>query len=581
MYRDRFNKRFIRVLLSIFICCLGTTTLHADIEFDDFFNNHQVAMLLIEPKSGRIVQANKEALQLYGYQKEELEMMRIDQINDFTPQQIQQEMQKANAQNRNYFIFRHRKKNGETILVEVHSHPYKIGSTPYLLSMVIDISAQRLQQSDKWYYQSLLEEQVSEQTRKLQEAHTAKMKMFFIASFVLMASIAMLLYFLFKQKRLTKQLQEKRIQLQQSHNRYFSLLNSMDDIVFIKDASLKYVLFNTALEKFFDLPKEQIYNKTDFDLMDKKIAAQCYSSDIDVIKNNTLTITQEMIDNRVYETKKFPVSLGDNTVGLGSIISDITRQYNYEKKIKQLNTTLRQEIEKKVKQISQKDKLLQEQAKLAAMGEMIGAIAHQWRQPLNALSINIQNLDDDYADGLIDERFLQKFIEKQTQTINFMSKTIDDFRNFFKVQKHKEVFDVMRIIQEVQKLLHAQLLNSNITLRIDGEGFEYESYKGEFQQVILNIINNSKDAIMDKNTEGLITIVLEPKSKTITVTDNGGGVDEKIIDRIFEPYFSTKQQGKGTGIGLHMSRTIITEHMNGTIVAHNVTDGLEITIGLD
>ena len=258
--------------------------------------------------------------------------------------------------------------------------------------------------------------------------------------------------------------------------------------------------------------------------------------------------------------------------GVGLIFA--YREMLSKKRMQLLNESLETEVKKQVDELSQKDKLLQEQAKLAAMGEMISAIAHQWRQPLNALNINIQNLDDDYEDGLIDQEFIEAFIQRQVDTINFMSKTIDDFRDFFKTDKEKVLFHMQEVVQNVAHLIEAQLKNHNISVKIEGEDFEIKGYKSEMQQVILNIISNSKDAMIEKEVAGDIVVTLDAKNKIVKICDCGGGVSEEILGRIFEPYFTTKEQGKGTGIGLHMSRIIVVEHMDGNIVASNSNKGL-------
>ncbi|MGM0624122.1 MAG: cache domain-containing protein, partial [Campylobacterota bacterium] len=265
--------------------------------------------------------------------------------------------------------------------------------------------------------------------------------------------------------------------------------------------------------------------------------------------------------------------------GVGLIFS--YREMLSKRKMQELNESLETEVKKQVNELSQKDKLLQEQAKLAAMGEMISAIAHQWRQPLNALNINIQNLDDDYEDGLINEQFVSEFIDKQTTTIRFMSKTIDDFRDFFKTDKEKTVFNIQEVIVNVEHLVAAQLKNHNIEIVIKGDDFAVSGYKNEMQQVILNIISNSKDAMIEKTTGGQIIVYLDAANKKVKICDGGGGVNEEILGRIFEPYFTTKEQGKGTGIGLHMSRIIVVEHMGGNIKAYNSDRGLcmEVSFG--
>ena len=158
-----------------------------------------------------------------------------------------------------------------------------------------------------------------------------------------------------------------------------------------------------------------------------------------------------------------------------------------------------------------------------------------------------------------------------------MSKTIDDFRNFFKIDKEKQTFSVKEAIVETLSLQSAQFKNRNIEVEVIGKDFSFFSYKGEFQQVILNLLNNAKDAILERNIElGKITITLDPKF--ITLEDNAGGIDPAIIERIFEPYFTTKEQGEGTGIGLYMSKMIIEKNMGGVLRVVNTDIGAQFII---
>ena len=150
--------------------------------------------------------------------------------------------------------------------------------------------------------------------------------------------------------------------------------------------------------------------------------------------------------------------------------------------------------------------------------------------------------------------------------IKFMSKTIEDFRNFFTPSKEKKEFDIKTSIQKVVDIQQAQLKNHNIELEIIGDSFTVNGYESEFKQVILNIINNAKDAIIDdKIKDGKITIELNKQTKSIKIKDNANGIPKEIRDRIFEPYFTTKEEGKGTGIGLYMSKIIIEKNLGGTL----------------
>lgn len=253
-----------------------------------------------------------------------------------------------------------------------------------------------------------------------------------------------------------------------------------------------------------------------------------------------------------------------------SFVVDITEY-------KQLQSNLEQRVQTHVQEIEQKNQMLGQQHKLVAMGEMIGAISHQWRQPLNALSINIQNLEDDYQEGLVDEEFIVSFVTHNHNIIEYMSKTIDDFRNFFRIDKEKQSFSVHKTITEALHLQSAQLRNYFIDIELLGEDFTLYTFKSEFQQVLLNLISNARDAIIErKHLDGKITITTT--ASCVRIEDNGGGIDESVLERIFEPYFTTKEQGKGIGLGLYISKMIVEQHMGGALRAHNSAQGACFTL---
>ena len=265
------------------------------------------------------------------------------------------------------------------------------------------------------------------------------------------------------------------------------------------------------------------------------------------------------------------------------ILAKKNRELNqYSKKIKEINRGLKEKIEKAVEENTKNLKILQQQSKLAAMGEMIGMIAHQWRQPLNALALNIQFLPEMIEDGC-DKKAIKKieeFSSKNMETIKFMSHTIDDFRNFFKKDKEKTEFDIKEEINRVLDMQKSQLEMHNIKLITDLKPIKIVGFKNEFKQVILNLISNAKDAIRKKNRKGFIKISNYENSSevVITIEDNGGGINEDIIEKIFEPYFTTKET-QGTGVGLYMSNEII-KRMGGEIEANNIENGAKFTIRL-
>ncbi len=293
---------------------------------------------------------------------------------------------------------------------------------------------------------------------------------------------------------------------------------------------------------------------------------------------------QAMVLQRSEQVNRWLLLIGGGLVLIAALLAYLTGRYiSWQQMVlakaqAEHNRLLEQQVVIKTEENIKQLELLQQQSKMAAMGEMIGAIAHQWRQPLNELSIRIQKLKMHYAKHEIDEAFIQSFIEKNKTTIRFMSHTIDDFRNFFRVDKEKLPFEVKKSVEEVLNIQQAQLKNHNIQLQLQGEGFVVNGFKTEFQQVMMNVIANAKDAVMMAASEQpMIWISLQPGMKQVQVQDNGGGVDAELLPRIFEPYFTTKPEGQGTGLGLYMSRQII-QNMQGRLMAENQPQGLQLTI---
>ncbi len=254
-------------------------------------------------------------------------------------------------------------------------------------------------------------------------------------------------------------------------------------------------------------------------------------------------------------------------------INDIT-------KIKVSQEELKLKVKKELDKNRNKDKLLIQQSKLAAMGEMIGAIAHQWRQPLNNVSLIFQFLRDNYENTKIKKELLLKYFTKANTQINYMSDTIDDFRNFYKPSKSMEKFDIKTAFESTLELISAQLKDENICLNINVQSLIFKSYENELKQSLLNILNNAKDAILSKKSteefEAYINIDVkrEKNNLTISLSNNGGIIQNDIINRVFEPYFTTKFETQGTGIGLYMTKIIIETNMHGKIEVKNIKDGV-------
>lgn len=230
------------------------------------------------------------------------------------------------------------------------------------------------------------------------------------------------------------------------------------------------------------------------------------------------------------------------------------------------------------KEKKEQNKLMIQNTKMAAMGEMISNIAHQWRQPLNLVSMYCISLERKFQKGDLDEKYFEDFVQKINKTVGQMSDTIDDFSNFFKPNKQRELFDIGPMINEVLNMLGSTLRDNEIMVCFDPQlSYKYNGYKNELKHIIFNLINNSKDAIQINNIqEGkiLVTLLEEKNNIIIRIEDNGGGIKPEIIDRVFEPYFTTKHKANGTGIGLYMCKMIIEESLGGTIRIFNHHEGV-------
>jgi len=252
------------------------------------------------------------------------------------------------------------------------------------------------------------------------------------------------------------------------------------------------------------------------------------------------------------------------------MVRDVTKEKLYKEELESLNQGLQDKVEHELAQRREQEQLIIQQSKLAALGEMIGAIAHQWRQPLNALSLNVQDTLDAYQYGEMNERYLRQFVDRAMKQINYMSTTIDDFRNYFKTSKTMEHFELRALIHDVLGILDAQLKHFGIKTHLDdqSDGVRVLGYENELKQVLIALLNNAKDAIEATGRRYgniYITLQLEEGRAVISLADDGSGINPEILDKIFNPYFTTKEQGKGIGIGLYMAKTIIEQNMHGSL----------------
>jgi signal transduction histidine kinase len=253
-------------------------------------------------------------------------------------------------------------------------------------------------------------------------------------------------------------------------------------------------------------------------------------------------------------------------------------------------TNYKEEINIYMDKNSEQQHILSQQSKMAAMGEMLGNIAHQWRQPLSVITTVATGMKLQKEFNSLDDETFEKSINNITNSALYLSDTIEDFRNFFRTDKEETIFTIKDIFEKVFKLTDAQFRNHEIIFVNDINDFELFGFENEFIQALINILNNAKDALENKDNPKLIFISTSKNENKaiIKITDNAGGIDDEIIDKICEPYFTTKHQSKGTGIGLYMTEEIIVKHMKGSLIFKNVDviyenknyKGVEITIEL-
>jgi len=272
-----------------------------------------------------------------------------------------------------------------------------------------------------------------------------------------------------------------------------------------------------------------------------------------------------------------------------SIINDLIKKYKMqvqfkENKLQRLNKNLASKVEKGIEEGKRKDKAILQQSKLARMGSMLSMIAHQWRQPLTELSGILMELETATRFKKVNESHILKSIERSDTMIEFMSNTIDDFRNFYKPDKIKEDFYLVESCKKALSLISATLSENQIKLEFDVKrDSKIHGYPTEFSQVILNLLTNATDILIEKKIQNpKIKIRIEKIGNTsiIILSDNAGGIKEKNFEMIFDPYFSTKESSKGTGLGLYISKLIIEKNMGGELSVKNDQEGAVFKIAL-
>ncbi len=275
----------------------------------------------------------------------------------------------------------------------------------------------------------------------------------------------------------------------------------------------------------------------------------------------------------------FIISGYKNSVFLKSYIQLEEKQIKTTKNLKELNNTLESRIKEEITKNRDKEQHLIAQSRLAQMGEMISMIAHQWRQPLSAISSASSAITLKAHLNKLDDKTAIELSNHISEYSQYLSSTINDFRNFFNPDKKKKNINLTKLVEDSLKIIEISLINIELIKKFNSD-ITFHTFPNEIKQVILNIIKNAEDILIDNMVKDP-TIYIETDNNTLIISDNGGGIPDDIIDNIFDPYFSTKMEKNGTGLGLYMSKLIIEKHCKGRLSVSNNEYGAIFVIELN
>lgn len=411
--------------------------------------------------------------------------------------------------------------------------------------------------------------------------------LFFTLNLTLVSSVIFILfyYFIIVKENLKSSLEELNSTLEDEVARqvgevtkstilFKTIFNTVEDSIAIVDLNSNILVVNDTFEKFTNRSKDFIYTQSLLDLADQEM------------ENKIKKVFDVVIKKGSYRLKDQRYVRADEKVFYFNLTLDLMPDKNT---ILFTAKDITQEKEYELERVEQENILLQH-SRMAQMGEMISMIAHQWRQPLSAIASTASNLKlmlmleslDFSSEEAIEEsrEYLTKRLDNVDEYVSSLTTTIDDFRNFYKPNKKPITTSLKSIVEKSLNIIEAALEVDKIKVVQEYDNVEnMEIFDSEMMQVVLNILKNSQDNFNEKKIENpYIKIVIE--GKTISFYDNGGGIPEDIIPSVFDPYFSTKSEKNGTGLGLHMSKIIVEEHHKGNLSVKNTPDGVHFSIKL-
>lgn len=374
----------------------------------------------------------------------------------------------------------------------------------------------------------------------------------------------------------------KKTKLQYTNKKLETIIKEVDSGIAIMDLEGNFLDVNNAYSEILGYSKKELLALNCIELTTKDQEENAMF----LLKHAELQGSISKYHKTCIKKDKTLINLEFSLTLLPSKDSFIAVINSMEEKIQleKLNHDLHDEVEEKIQELRQKDKMLFQQSKTAAMGEMIDAIAHQWKGPLgiiklyvNQIEYNLENDQEIFKEDLIE------YSQNMDRQIDHLVNTIDEFRSFFRTKNTLESIPIQVVLDSVQKLMKDELIKNTIQIEVKGDTTRVvKLISNEFKHVLINLISNSRDAFVEKDIQNrIITLEIEASGDDtiLKVKDNAGGIPEKIIGKIFEPNFTTKESGKGTGIGLYMSKQIL-DKANATVQVYNENNGVCFEINL-
>ncbi|QKJ22130.1 PAS domain-containing protein [Poseidonibacter lekithochrous] len=599
-------------------------------QFSELFYNNRSMLLVMDPETLNILNSNKSAEEFYGYTHLEFKKKNASDINIKGKIAVSKIINSVIDNGFGENLAKHKLKSGEIVNVKVFSTPTRYDGKVAIFAIIQDVTEEFVAKKTLDKTINLLE--------KTKENLDFAQKQYHIGSWELNKEEGTI--FLSSEVYSILEIEEKEL----SYKEYINfihpsdkqdVLDNFDEVIKNKtDHEMKYRLLlnngkikyiketgkcfydengkllrvagtlydttrNTLIESnwksFFSLSLN-ILLITDFDgniikinpasheilgyepdeLMGKNLFDYIYKTDVE-ISHNTL---DEMVQGKnIYNFENRFVHKNGKTISLAwSGVASKESNSIYA-------------IAQDISELKKKNYVLSQQSKMASMGEMLGNIAHQWRQPLSLISTLSTGMKlKKELDVLSSDEFYEA-MDNINNTTQFLSQTIDDFRKFFQHNKDKTEFLINDVFDKTLKIVSAQFTNHDILIIKDISDTQVLALENELLQVLINILNNARDALLEKREDKrliFINVYEEKEDLIIKIKDNASGIPLDIIDKVFEPYFSTKHQQQGTGIGLYMSEEIVTKHLDGKIEVENVEysyeseeyKGAEFTISL-